>query len=235
MPIGRAARGGADGAGSSKRRPEMEDAAPVAEPIRVMVVDDHPMLRDGVIGAIRRQPDMIVAGEFADGAGAIAGVDTARPDVVLMDLQMPGIDGVEAIAAIRKAHPEIRILVLTTYAGDAKALRALKAGAAGYLLKSAMRADLIDAIRAVHRGGRHLPVEIATQIAVHAICEALTEREIAILTLVAAGNPNKQIAWKLSISEDTVKTHLKRVFTKLDVSDRTHAVTVAARRGIIEL
>jgi DNA-binding NarL/FixJ family response regulator len=213
----------------------MDDPAPAAEPIRVMVVDDHPMLRDGVIGAIRRQADMLFVGEAADGASAIAGLDAARPDVVLMDLQMPGIDGVEAIAAIRKAHPEMRILVLTTYAGDAKALRALKAGATGYLLKSAMRTDLLDAIRAVHRGGHHLPVEIATQIAVHAIDEALTDREVAILTLVAAGNPNKQIAWKLSIAEDTVKTHLKRIFIKLDVADRTHAVAVAAKRGIIEL
>jgi DNA-binding NarL/FixJ family response regulator len=213
----------------------MDDAAPVAKPIRVMVVDDHPMLRDGVIGAIQRQPDMVVAGEAADGAGAIAAIEMARPDVVLMDLQMPGIDGVEAIAAIRKAHPEVRTLVLTTYAGDARALRALKAGAAGYLLKSALRSDLLDAIRAVHNGGRHLPAEIATQIAVHAIDEPLTDREIAILALVAAGNPNKQIAWKLSIAEDTVKTHLKRAFVKLDVTDRTHAATVAAKPGIIEL
>ncbi len=213
----------------------MDDLEPIAEPIRVMVVDDHPMLRDGVTGAIRRQSDMVVAGEAADGASAIATLEAVRPDVVLMDLQMPGMDGVEALAAIHKAHPEVRILVLTTYAGDAKALRALKAGAAGYLLKSALRTDLLDAIRAVHRGGRHLTAEIATQIAVHAIGEALTEREMAILALVAAGNPNKQIAWKLSISEDTVKTHLKRVFEKLGVADRTHAVTVAAKRGIIEL
>ncbi len=212
----------------------MDEATP-ANPIRVMVVDDHPMLRDGVVGSIKRQPDMIVAAEAGDGATAIVGIEAARPDIVLMDLQMPGIDGVEAIQAIRKSHPQVRILVLTTYAGDAKALRALKAGADGYLLKSAMRTDLIDAIRAVHGGGRHIPPEVAAQIAVHAIGEALTEREIEILSLVAAGNPNKQIAWRLGISEDTVKAHLKRTFAKLGVADRTHAVTVAAKRGIIEL
>jgi len=206
-----------------------------ANPIRVMIVDDHPMLRDGVVGAIKRQPDMIVVAEAGDGATAIAAIEVAHPHVVLMDLQMPGIDGVEAIQTISREYPRTRILVLTTYVGDAKALRALKAGAYGYLLKSAMRNDLIDAIRAVHGGGRHIPPEVAAQIAVHAIGEALTEREIAILSLVAAGNPNKQIAWTLGISEDTVKAHLKRAFAKLGVADRTHAVTVAAKRGIIEL
>lgn len=211
------------------------DDSTTGNPIRVMIVDDHPMLRDGVVGAIERQPDMVVAAEAGDGAAAIAAIDTANPDVVLMDLQMPGIDGVEAIQTIRRKHPRLRILVLTTYFGDAKALRALKAGANGYLLKSAMRTDLIDAIRAVHGGGRHIPPEVATQIAVHAIGEALTEREVEILSLVAAGNPNKQIARRLGISEDTVKAHLKRIFAKLGVADRTHAVTVAAKRGIIEL
>lgn len=212
----------------------MDDAS-TANPIRVMIVDDHPMLRDGVVGSIKRQSDMVVAAEAGDGAAAIAAIAEAGPDVVLMDLQMPGIDGLEAIQTIRKRHPEIRILVLTTYVGDAKALRALRAGANGYLLKSAMRTDLIDAIRAVHRGGHHIPPEVATQIAVHAIGDPLTEREVDILSLVAAGNPNKQIAWKLAISEDTVKAHLKRAFAKLGVADRTHAVTVAAKRGIIEL
>jgi len=212
----------------------MDDSVP-ANPIRVMIVDDHPMLRDGVVGSIKRQPDMVVAAEAGDGAAAIAAIDAANPDVVLMDLQMPGIDGVEAIQTISRKHPQVRILVLTTYFGDAKALRALKAGANGYLLKSAMRTDLIDAIRAVHGGGRHIPPEVATQIAVHAIGEAPTEREIEILSLVAAGNPNKQIARRLGISEDTVKAHLKRIFAKLGVADRTHAVTVAAKRGIIEL
>ncbi|SFK00122.1 response regulator transcription factor [Caulobacter sp. UNC279MFTsu5.1] len=212
----------------------MDDSV-TANPIRVMIVDDHPMLRDGVVGSIKRQPDMVVAAEAGDGAAAIAAIDAANPDVVLMDLQMPGIDGVEAIQTISRKHPQVRILVLTTYFGDAKALRALKAGANGYLLKSAMRTDLIDAIRAVHGGGRHIPPEVATQIAVHAIGEAPTEREIEILSLVAAGNPNKQIARRLGISEDTVKAHLKRIFAKLGVADRTHAVTVAAKRGIIEL
>ena len=212
----------------------MDDSA-AANPIRIMVVDDHPMLRDGVVGSIKRQPDMVVAAEAGDGAAAIAAIEAANPDVVLMDLQMPGIDGVGAIQTISRKYPQVRILVLTTYVGDGKALRALKAGAHGYLLKSAMRTDLIDAIRAVQRGGRHIPSEVATQIAVHAIGEALTEREIEILSLVAAGNPNKRIAWRLGISEDTVKAHLKRVFAKLGVADRTHAVTVAAKRGIIEL
>jgi DNA-binding NarL/FixJ family response regulator len=152
-----------------------------------------------------------------------------------MDLQMPKLDGVGAITRIRKEFPAARIIVLTTYAGDVKALRALRAGAAGYLLKSTIRKELVDAVRAVHAGERHLPPEVATEIALHAIDDALTEREISILKLIAAGNANKQVAWQLSMSEDTVKTHLKSIFAKLGVTDRTHAVTLAARRGIIDL
>lgn len=193
------------------------------------------MLREGVAAVLRNQADMEVVAEASDGGQALDGFRQHRPDVTLMDLQMPKMDGVEAITRIRAEFPQARVIVLTTYAGDVKALRALRAGAAGYLLKSTIRSDLVEAIRTVHSGERHLPADVATSIALHAVGEALSEREVAILTLVAGGNANKQIAWKLSISEDTVKTHMKSIFTKLGVSDRTHAVTIAARRGIIDL
>ena len=205
------------------------------ELIRTLIADDHPMLRDGVAGVIARQQDMCVVGQAEDGEAAVSAFRDLRPDITLMDLQMPRMDGVEAIRRIRAEFADARIIVLTTYAGDVKALRALRAGAAGYLLKSTIRKELVDAVRAVHCGGRHLPPEVATDIALHAVDDALTEREIGILTLVASGNANKQIAWQLSISEDTVKTHLKSIFAKLGVTDRTHAVTLAARRGIIDL
>jgi DNA-binding NarL/FixJ family response regulator len=148
---------------------------------------------------------------------------------------MPGMNGVDAILAIRAEHPNARIIVLTTYAGDAQAVRALKAGAAGYLLKSSLRTELIDAIRDVHRGQRHVHREVADEIALHVVDETLTPREVAILQLVSVGKANKQVAAELGLSEETVKGHLKSIFAKLDVADRTHAVTVAARRGIIEL
>lgn len=203
--------------------------------IRVLVVDDHPVLRDGVAAILENQTDMTMVGEAREGSEAIERFRALRPDVTLMDLQMPGMNGVDAIIAIRSEHPGARIIVLTTYAGDVQAVRALKAGATGYLLKSSLRTELIDAIRNVHRGQRHVHRDVADEIALHVVDEALTEREIAVLRLVSIGKANKQVASELGLSEETVKGHLKSIFSKLDVADRTHAVTVAARRGIIEL
>lgn len=206
-----------------------------ARPIRVMTVDDHPALRDGIAAIVALQDDMVMVGEAANGAEAVAAFANLRPDVTLMDLQMPGMGGVEAIAAIRKEHRNARIVVLTTYDGDVQAAQALKAGASAYLLKSALRKELLDTIRAVHAGRRRIPPEIAQEIALHAADDPLSDREIAILNLVAAGHPNKRIAWHLGISEDTVKAHMKNIFAKLTVNDRTQAVTAALKRGIIAL
>lgn len=204
-------------------------------PIRILTVDDHPALRDGISAIVDLQPDMVLVGEAANGSEAFEQYCKLRPDVTLMDLQMPHMSGLEAISAIRTEFANARIIVLTTYEGDVKAMRALKAGASGFLLKSSLRKELLDTIRAIHAGRRHVPPEIAQQIAYHAADDQLSVREIGILQLVAAGNANKQIAWQLSISEDTVKAHLKSIFSKLDVGDRTHAVTIAAKRGILEL
>ncbi|MGB3461514.1 response regulator transcription factor [Rhodanobacter lindaniclasticus] len=203
--------------------------------IRILVVDDHPVLRDGVAAILQNQADMEMVGEARNGGEAVERFRALRPDVTLMDLQMPGMNGVDAIAAIRTEYPGARIIVLTTYAGDVQAVRALKAGALGYLLKNSLRTELIEAIRDVHRGKRRVQRDVADEIALHVVDEALTEREIAILRLVAIGKANKQVGAELGLSEETIKGHLKNIFSKLDVSDRTHAVTVAARRGIIEL
>ena len=203
--------------------------------IRILVVDDHPVLRDGVAAILQNQADMEMVGEARNGEEAVERFRELRPDVTLMDLQMPGMNGVDAIAAIRTGHPGARIIVLTTYAGDVQAVRALKAGALGYLLKNSLRTELIDAIRDVHRGQRRVQRDVADEIALHVVDETLTEREIAILRLVAIGKANKQVGAELGLSEETIKGHLKNIFSKLDVADRTHAVTVAARRGIIEL
>jgi DNA-binding NarL/FixJ family response regulator len=203
--------------------------------IRILVVDDHPVLRGGVAAILENQLDMELAGEARNGEEAVERFRALRPDVTLMDLQMPGMNGVDAIAAIRAECPGARIIVLTTYSGDVQAVRALKAGAVGYLLKNSLRVELMDAIRDVHRGQRRVQRDIADEIALHVVDEALTERETSILRLVAIGKANKQVASELGLSEETIKGHLKNIFSKLDVADRTHAVTVAARRGIIEL
>ncbi|HEY1928085.1 MAG TPA: response regulator transcription factor [Caulobacteraceae bacterium] len=203
--------------------------------ISVLVVDDHPMLREGVAAVLQLQEDMRLVGEAQSGAEGVARFHELRPDVTLMDLNMPEMNGVQAIEAIRSEAPNAKIVVLTTCDGDVQALRALRAGAAGYLLKSSLRKELIETIREVYAGRKHVSAAMAERIAVHVVDERLSEREIAILRLVAEGNQNKQIGWKLSISEETVKAHLKSIFEKLDVSDRTHAVTVAVRRGIIDL
>lgn len=204
-------------------------------PARVLVVDDHPVLRSGVAALLEDRDDILLVGEASNGQEAISAFHSLRPDVVLMDLQMPGTNGVEAILAIRAEHPGARIIVLTTYHGDGQAVRALKAGAMGYLLKTGLRTELVDAILNVYRGQRHVHRDVADEIARHIGEETLSERELAILRLVANGKANKQIGSDLDLSEATVKGHLKNIFAKLNAADRTHAVTIAVRRGIIDL
>lgn len=206
-----------------------------ASPIRILLVDDHPLLRDGVAGLIADQPDMALIGEASTGFEAIDQFRKHRPDVTLLDLQMPEMNGIDAILAIREEYPEARIIVLTTYTGDAQILRALRSGAQAYLLKSALRRELLDTIRVVHKGQRRIPPEIATQLAEHAADDSLTSREIEVLQLIAAGKANKLVASDLLITEETVKGHVKSILSKLGASDRTHAVTIALKRGIIEL
>jgi DNA-binding NarL/FixJ family response regulator len=203
--------------------------------IRILTVDDHPLLREGIAAVIEGQPDMILVAEATNGREAIESFRNHRPDVALMDLRMPDMNGIEAIRAIRTEFPAARIVVLTTYAGDVQALGALKAGASGYLLKSMLRKDLLDTIRTVHAGKRRIPPEIATQIAEHAADDALTEREIDVLRRVGSGNSNKQIAVQLAISEGTVKAHMKSILPKLGARDRTHAVMIAVKRGIFDV
>ena len=203
--------------------------------IRVLIADDHPMLREGVVAVVGQQADMEVVGEAATGTEAVETHRRLRPDITLLDLRMPEMNGVDVLTAIRRESPFARVIILTTYAGDAQAISALRAGASAYLLKSSLRRELLDTIRSVHAGMRHLPLEIASAVALGAIDEALSHREIEVLQHAAAGNSNKRIAGKLSVSEETVKGHMKNIFMKLRVTDRTHAVTVAAKRGIIEL
>ena len=203
--------------------------------IRIMTVDDHPLLRQGIAAIIKTQPDMQVVAEACDGEEGVAQFRRHRPDVTLMDLQMPNVNGTEAISRIRSEFPDAKILVLSTYAGDVQVLRAIKAGARGYLLKGNVRTELLEAIRSVHAGHKRIPPEIATELAEHAADDSLSSREIDVLRLIAAGNANKQIADKLSIEETTVKNHISSILSKLSANDRTHAVTIGLQRGIIEL
>ena len=203
--------------------------------IRVLVVDDHPLLREGVTAVLQEESDITVVAEATRGAEAIELFRQHRPDVTLMDLRMPDMSGTAAIAAIRAEFPNARIVVLTSYAGDAHAVNALKAGASAYLLKSMLRKELLDTIRAVHAGKRRVPPEIAVEIAEHSADDTLTERELEVLRRVGGGLSNKQIAQQLTISEGTVKAHMKSILPKLGARDRTHAVMIAVKRGIIEV
>jgi DNA-binding NarL/FixJ family response regulator len=203
--------------------------------IRILAVDDHPVFRQGIAGLIEGQADMTLVGEASNGREAIQQFRAQRPDVTLMDLQMPDMNGLDAIIAIRNEFPQARIVVLTTYTGDIQVLRALKAGAQGYLLKNLLHKELLQTIRAVHAGKKALSPEASHEIASHATDDALTPAEVAVLRLIAAGNANKQISYQLSISEETVKSRVKNILSKLGAKDRTHAAMIGLKRGIIEL
>lgn len=202
--------------------------------IRVLIADDHPVMRDGIVAAIESGADMQVIGQAPDGAEAIVRFRQLQPDIALIDLQMPGVDGLQAIEAICGEFPAARILVLTSYPGDARVKRALTLGACGYLLKTATREEILAAIRSVMEGRRVVDSEVAGEIASHAWSEMLSDRELSVLRLVATGNTNKRIADILCISEDTVKARLKNIMTKLGATDRTHAVTLARNRGFFD-
>jgi len=206
----------------------------VTKKIRVLAVDDHPLLREGIAAVIDGEDDIELVAEATTGQEAIGLFRIHRPDVTLMDLQMPGMNGIDAITAIRSEFPNARFIVLTTYQGDVQALRALKAGASGYLLKNMLRKELLDTIRAVNDGRRRVPPEIAAGLADHMTEDALSDREVAVLRKVAMGSSNKIIASELNLSEATVKGHMKSILSKLGANDRTHAVTIALKRGFID-
>jgi DNA-binding NarL/FixJ family response regulator len=203
--------------------------------IRILIVDDHPVLREGLTLIIESQSDLQVVAEAGNGKQAITLFEEHLPDITLMDLGLPDMHGVEVINKLHARYPDARIIVLTTYLGEVQALRALQAGAAGYLLKATLRRDLLDTIRAVHAGQRYVQTEVASEIANHAADHSLTEREIEVLKLIAKGCSNKIVADRLEISEDTVKGHVSNILEKLKANDRTNAVTIALHRGYFEI
>jgi DNA-binding NarL/FixJ family response regulator len=203
--------------------------------IRILIADDHTLLREGIAGLIADESDMTLVGEAANGREAIEQFRKHHPDVTLMDLQMPKMSGLDAMISIRGEFPEARIIVLTTYMGDVQVLRALKAGARAYLLKNTLRTELLRTIRLVHEGDKTLSPEVSFQLAEHAAEETLSPTEVRVLRLIADGNSNKEIAAKLSATEDTVKGQVRSILSKLNANDRTHAAIIAVKRGIIEL
>ena len=203
--------------------------------IRILAVDDHPLVREGIAALVRAQPDIVLVGEASNGRDALQQFRTHRPDVTLMDLQMPEMNGVDALIAIRNEFADAKVIVLTTYAGDVLILRALKAGAEAYILKNTLHKELLETIRTVHAGRRNLSPEVSCEVAQHMGDDALTPAEVSVLRLIAAGNANKEIAEQLRITEDTVKGRVKSILSKLGANDRTHAAVIGVKRGIIEL
>jgi DNA-binding NarL/FixJ family response regulator len=211
------------------------DLPTATEQIGVLVVDDHPLLRAGLRDTLADQLDMRVIGEAADGEEAVRMFTSCRPDVTIMDIAMPGMDGIAALQAIRALDPCARVVMLTTYRGDARIRRAIELGATGFLLKNSVRKDLVDTVRDAHAGRRRIAPDVAQELTLHIGATLLTERESAVLRSAALGNSNKRIALELAIAEETVKAHMRSILAKLDARDRTHAVTIALKRGIIDL
>lgn len=203
--------------------------------IRVLSVDDHPILREGIASLFENHTDMELVAEASNGREALEQFRRHRPDITLMDLQMPEMSGIDVMSAIRREFPDARIIVLTTHAGDVQISRAMKAGARGFLLKGLLRRELLDTIRAVHAGQKRMSSEVAAEIAEHATDEALTPREVDVLRLVGSGNTNREIGTLLSLTEETVKSHIRNILAKLGANDRTHALAIGIKRGIIEL
>jgi len=208
---------------------------PDPRPIRLLVVDDHPLFRSGVAALVANHPDIVLVAEASDGREGVEQFRAHNPDITLMDLQMPAMSGIDALMAIRELQPAARVIILTTYSGDIQVLRAMKAGAQGYLVKNLLHKDLLATIRAVHAGQKMMSPEVATEVATYSAEDALTSREVDVLRFLANGCANKEIAYQLSITEDAVKSRVKNILMKLHANDRTHAVTIGLRRGIIEL
>jgi DNA-binding NarL/FixJ family response regulator len=208
---------------------------PDPRPIRLLVVDDHPLFRSGVAALVANHPDIVLVAEASDGREGVEQFRAHNPDITLMDLQMPSMSGIDALMAIRELQPAARVIILTTYSGDIQVLRAMKAGAQGYLVKNLLHKDLLATIRAVHAGQKMMSPEVATEVATYSAEDALTSREVDVLRFLANGCANKEIAYQLSITEDAVKSRVKNILMKLHANDRTHAVTIGLRRGIIEL